>query len=303
VPFALFIPNFTGEKNMIRRFPAKAMLSIAAAALLATACTTAMSTSERVTDKATSFVSPRLAPTAEFRSELAKTYRELATLETEKWFDATDAAYYNRKAKSAERGVDVQPEDPISWNVGTPELKNAYDMLQIALVPDQKKVTTPVAAGRAQAYFDCWVEQTQEKWVAPSAEYDCRAKFYEYFCKMYNNACQGQTITDKIYRVFFATNRSDLNADAINAVNSAAAAYKAGGKEVLIAGHADRVGNPQANLALSQKRSRAVAAALVNRGVPSNAIVLKSFGEGQPLVATPDNVPNQSNRRALIVVR
>lgn len=289
---------------MIRRFTsAKAVMSIAAAALLVTACSTAMRTSETATDKVTSLVSPRVSATETFRGELAQTYRQLATLETEKWFDATDAKYYNSKAARAEKGEDVQPEDPEAWNVNTPELRNAYDMLQIALVPDQKKITSPVAAGQAQAYFDCWVEQTQEKWIPTSQENDCRAQFYQAFCQMYKGSCHGKPVMDKIYRVFFDTNSNKLSAKGWSTVDNAAAAYRAGAKEVLIAGHADRVGNADANLALSQSRSRAVAAALVKKGVPSNAIVLKSFGEAQPLVSTPDNTPSQSNRRALIVVR
>jgi OOP family OmpA-OmpF porin len=290
---------------MIRRFlPVRAVMTIAAAALLVTACSTAMETSENASNKATSYLSPRVAPGQSFSSELAREYHALATWENEPWFDGSDAAYYNSKGNSAARGNDVQPEDPDTWNVGTPELKNAYDMLQIALVPDRKKVTTPVPAAQAQAYFDCWVEQTQEKWVPTSQEHDCRARFYEAFCQMYKGTCHGQQpAMDKIYRVFFVTGKSDLDAKGWKTVDAAAAAYRAGAKEVLIAGHADRVGNAEANVALSQQRSRAVAKALSKAGVPAKVIVMKSFGEGQPLVATPDNTPSQSNRRALIVVR
>lgn len=289
---------------MIRRFlPVRAMMAIAATALLVSACSTAMETSEKASNKATSYFSPRVAPATAFSSELASQYRALSTWENERWFDASDAAYYNSKAAAAERGRDVQPEDPDTWNVGTPELKNAYDMLQIALVPDRKKVTAPVPAAQAQAYFDCWVEQTQEKWVPTSQEHDCRARFYEAFCQMYKGSCHGKPVMDKIYRVFFNTGSSALDAKGWKTVDAAAAAYRAGAKEVLIAGHADRVGNAAANVALSQQRSRAVAKALAKAGVPANVIVMKSFGEDQPLVSTPDNTPNQNNRRALIVVR
>ena len=295
---------------MIRRFiPAGAVAVIAAATLLS-ACTTAMRTSEHATDTVTSYVSPRVAPAHAFSQELSNQYNWYAKFETEKYYDATDMAYYHTKANMAAKGDDVQPEDPGSWNVATPELKNAYDMLQIALVPDRKKVTAPVPAAQAQAAYDCWVEQTQEKWVPTKQGVSCRARFYEAFCRMYGGHCTGTKVDatvisrmDRIYRVFFSTNSVVLDAKAHAAINSAVAAYKKGAKEVLVAGHADRVGKAAANQSLSQRRSRAVAKALEAKGVPAHAIKLKAFGEGQPLVATPDDVPNQSNRRALIVVR
>jgi OOP family OmpA-OmpF porin len=295
---------------MIRRFMPAGVIAMLAATVLLGACSTSMRTGHHATDTVTSYVSPRLAPSRAFSDELAKQYNHYAKFETEPYYDATDMAYYHSKAYHAKKGIDVQPEDPGSWNVATPELKNAYDMLQIALVPDAKKVRTPIAAAQAQAAYDCWVEQTQEKWIPTKQGLNCRARFYEAFCRMYGGACVGTKIDamsmarmDRIYRVFFATNRTDLNAEARAAVNKAAAAYKAGATEVLIAGHADRVGKADANQALSQRRSRAVAKALIAKGVPAHAIHLKAFGEAQPLVKTPDNVPNQNNRRALIVVR
>ena len=295
---------------MIRRFiPAGAVAVLAAAALLS-ACSSTMRTGERVTDNVTSYVSPRLAPAPAFSRELADQYDYYAQFETEPLYDAGDMAYYHDKAHRAVTGIDVQPEDPADWNVATPELKNAYDMLQIALVPDAKKVTRPIAAAQAQSAYDCWVEQTQEKWIPTRQGLACRARFYEAFCRMYGGNCIGTKIEattiarmDRIYRVFFATNSVALNAAAKKAVTQAAIAYKHGAKEILVAGHADRVGKADANQALSQRRSRAVAKALEAKGVPAKAIHLKSFGEAQPLVETPDNVPNQNNRRALIVVR
>ena len=268
---------------MIRRFlPTVGML----AALLVTACA-------------------HLTPAPSFVQELNSQYQTLSTYEGEPFYDWTDAAYFHTKGKRALKGYDVQPEDPETWRVPVeykPELNNAYDILQIALVPDRKKVTSPIAAAQAQAYFDCWVEQAQEKWPQANSA-SCKAKFYDAVCRMYGGgSCKGKPM-DKIYRVFFETNKTTLDLKSQQTLNEAVAAYKKGAKEVLIAGHADRVGNAAANLNLSNRRSHAVAKALEAKGVPARVINLKAFGEGQPLVSTPDDVPNQSNRRALIVVR
>jgi outer membrane protein OmpA-like peptidoglycan-associated protein len=70
---------------------------------------------------------------------------------------------------------------------------------------------------------------------------------------------------------------------------------------VRIMGHTDTVGTETNNLALGLKRAEAVRAVLVAQGVPDEAIVTQSVGEGPPLaVRTPDNVSNARNRRAVI---
>ena len=70
-----------------------------------------------------------------------------------------------------------------------------------------------------------------------------------------------------------------------------------------VAGHADRSGTPQYNQRLSQRRADNVAAELVRRGVPRNAIVVTAFGESRPLVPTADGVREPQNRRVEIVLR
>jgi OmpA-OmpF porin, OOP family len=245
-----------------------------------------------------------LTPAPSFVQELNKQYQNLSTAEGEEMYDWTDAAYFSTKGKRALKGADVQPEDPATWRVPAeqlPELNNAYDMLQIALVPDRKKVTSPVNAAQAQAYFDCWVEQAQEKWIVTAKRNDCRAHFYEAMCRMYKGHC---TISrDRIYRVFFGTGSVAIDGVGRKTVMTAVDAYRQGASEVIVAGHADRVGNPDANMALSMRRAAAVKAALTAHGVPAGKITEKYFGESQPIVATPDNVPNRNNRRVLIVVR
>ena len=70
-----------------------------------------------------------------------------------------------------------------------------------------------------------------------------------------------------------------------------------------MAGHADRSGTPQYNQRLSQRRADAVAAELVRRGVPRNAMAIQAFGESRPLVPTADGVREPQNRRVEIVLR
>ena len=73
--------------------------------------------------------------------------------------------------------------------------------------------------------------------------------------------------------------------------------------KVMLAGHADRAGSESYNMALSERRAQTVAAALVARGVPADALDVKWFGESQPRVPTPDGQREPQNRRVEITVQ
>ncbi|MCL2091047.1 MAG: OmpA family protein [Micrococcales bacterium] len=70
-----------------------------------------------------------------------------------------------------------------------------------------------------------------------------------------------------------------------------------------IQGHTDSTGDPDANLALSQRRAEAVRAELINRAVPAGRLTAVGYGQTKPLVspeATDDD--RAANRRVVLVV-
>jgi OOP family OmpA-OmpF porin len=67
-------------------------------------------------------------------------------------------------------------------------------------------------------------------------------------------------------------------------------------KYIIVNGHADRLGSPQYNQALSEKRAEAVRAYLVSRGVDASAIETLGFGKTLPVKSCPD----QKDRKSLI---
>lgn len=73
--------------------------------------------------------------------------------------------------------------------------------------------------------------------------------------------------------------------------------------DISVAGHSDRVGNEDANIALSLKRAERVQQLLVEQGVEERFIHASSHGEGNPLVPTADDVPEPANRRVEVIVR
>lgn len=73
--------------------------------------------------------------------------------------------------------------------------------------------------------------------------------------------------------------------------------------QVSVIGHTDRVGAADANYRLGFDRGAMVRDFLVQGGVPATAIDIRSHGEGDPLVRTPDETPEPRNRRVEIMVR
>jgi len=73
--------------------------------------------------------------------------------------------------------------------------------------------------------------------------------------------------------------------------------------DVLVIGHTDTMGQPRANYDLGMKRATAVFRILIQVGFDPNTIEIRSHGESDPLVKTPDETPEDRNRRVEISVR
>ena len=70
---------------------------------------------------------------------------------------------------------------------------------------------------------------------------------------------------------------------------------------VLVEGHADERGTPEYNIALGERRAKAVATYLENMGVSSAQISVVSYGEEKPMVKDRSEDAFAKNRRAVIV--
>jgi outer membrane protein OmpA-like peptidoglycan-associated protein len=73
--------------------------------------------------------------------------------------------------------------------------------------------------------------------------------------------------------------------------------------EVAVVGHTDTLGDAKANVALGLKRATSVQRLLVTAGLDPSIIEVRSHGEVDPVVKTPDNRAEPRNRRVEIVVR
>jgi OmpA-OmpF porin, OOP family len=103
--------------------------------------------------------------------------------------------------------------------------------------------------------------------------------------------------------VFFDFDKSNLRNDAQKIVSDAADYAKKNGKARINAtGHADTSGSAAYNLALSERRAKAVKAELARLGFSENEVVVMFKGESDPLVSTGDGVKEPQNRRVEIVL-
>jgi outer membrane protein OmpA-like peptidoglycan-associated protein len=104
--------------------------------------------------------------------------------------------------------------------------------------------------------------------------------------------------------LYFKFNSKELTEEGLASLEEAVAEInRRNSKDIIVTGHSDRVGERDYNVALSLQRAEMVKAQLTARGVAEEDIRATSHGEGNPLVATADNVPEPKNRRVEVLVR
>jgi outer membrane protein OmpA-like peptidoglycan-associated protein len=71
---------------------------------------------------------------------------------------------------------------------------------------------------------------------------------------------------------------------------------------ILIEGHTDDSGSDQLNMALSEKRTKAVGAYMVSKGVAPGRLTQKWYGESQPKYPNDTEANRQKNRRVELAI-
>ncbi len=228
-----------------------------------------------------------------FSTALAREYRDLANFEWSKMLDYRDGRHYARKGLAAAAGEAVGPDAVESRNLpefAVADITAAHERLSTALAAGAGD-RHPDAAARAQAKFDCWMEQQEEN-HQPDDIASCRKDFED---------AMGQIAASK-YMVFFDFGSSSLTRAARQIVTQVAADARSNGTTHFeIVGHTDTVGGNAANVALSRARAQAVKSALVAKGFRARNIHISGVGESAPLVATADGVKQPENRRAEVI--
>jgi OOP family OmpA-OmpF porin len=224
--------------------------------------------------------------------------------------DRLHARRYLRKGYNAGNNGNVQPENPRTWWVpdrSRGELYEWHGRLLTAL--ESGRDNMPAVAARAQAMYDCWLEEEHEDvWMrAPGVDMyqpddiaRCKNAFLAAMCELEGRCRVEFTIHFRFDRPRpGSASRADLwpggpersggpdvPAGAAALDEALSAAREATGQSIGVTGHTDAVGSEAYNLELGKRRAQFVVGELVGAGVERNNINASSFGESRLVVDT-----------------
>jgi len=243
-----------------------------------------------------------------FTQALTKEYRDFALFEADEMYDWPDASYFARKGLAAAGGEVVLPEELANWDLPADKVDEMSAARQklVGLLDNGGRNQAPEIAARAQAKFDCWVEQQEEN-HQPDHIAACRDEFFAALAELEQALApapmaQPTAMAPQTYIVYFDFDKSNINNAAQAVLNEVLAAAQAG-MPISVTGHADRSGPEDYNMALSLRRADAVREALIGGGVTADQITVSGRGEEEPAVPTADGVKEQANRRVEIILQ
>lgn len=247
-----------------------------------------------------------LQPTGDaFHKALFTEYVAVAEAERGR-YDWGDTAYFLDKARAAAAGQTVLPDEVADRAIaaGAAQAATARQAL-VAALDGTARSTMPQVAARAQASFDCWLEELEEGHQPgdiKACEDRFRAALAELTAAPAAPAPQPAAVPAGEYTVTFPLGAAILAPEARATLDAVLADWRQEKPaRVVIAGHTDTVGDTVSNLLLSQKRAEAVASYLEGKGLPAAAMALEAYGEEQPALKTGDGVEEPRNRRVEIV--
>ena len=286
----------------------KSMLSFIAVALAGTSILAGCGT-ELESTRATRPVG------SDFDQALYSDYVKLSAAELAEG-DLRDADAFAVRAAESGRPRTVQPEELWARDI-PPQHDIEMGLARVHLVNALNATArnkAPADASRAQAMFDCWMQEQEENFQADDIA-ACRDGFYEALkviegavaieVKTSQAAPEAPAFEPRSYVVYFGFDSADLTGSARTVVDQAARyARRFPDAEVTIrvGGHTDTAGSKVYNLKLGEGRAKAVVQALQDAGIDEHQVSWVSKGEGEPAVVTADGVQTPLNRRATLDV-
>ena len=243
-----------------------------------------------------------------FTQALTTEYRDFALFEADEMYDWPDASYFARKGLAAANGEVVLPEELDDWDLPADKIDemSAARSKLIGLLDQGARDSAPEVAARAQAKFDCWVEQQEEN-HQPDHIAACRDDFFAALAELEQAmmpapVAQPAPAAPDTFIVYFDWDQADITPAAQAVLDEVLAAVEPG-TPISVTGHADRSGPEDYNMGLSLRRADAVREVLINGGVAADQITVSGRGEEEPAVPTADGVREQANRRVEIIIQ
>lgn len=121
---------------------------------------------------------------------------------------------------------------------------------------------------------------------------------------MFKEALAAEPIPPVLFIVYFETDAFDLTTESLKILSRVLEEIGIRkSTNIIVSGHTDTVGSVEKNQVLSLNRAKVVADFFVSKGVKPENIDVTYHGKGNPLIPTPDGVPEPRNRRVEITVR
>ncbi len=256
-------------------------------------------TAERVMKEARSVQ----APADVYRATLYAEYLRYAEYEYGPMMDYGDAIFHARRAIAAAGGEAVAPQavtDRMEPADAADELNAARQRL-MAVLQGGGPQKAPEATARAQAAFDCWLEQQEENFQ-PDDIASCRQTFMDNIqaAEAALKPPVPPTIT-LAADVLFDFDKAVIKEAFKPELDRIAELLRQNPEvRVFVDGHTDTAGPAAYNMELSRRRAQAVADYLIGRGIDADRITVRAFGETELAVPTPDDTPEPRNRRVEI---
>jgi OOP family OmpA-OmpF porin len=241
----------------------------------------------------------------DFRARLYQAYRDLARTEYGEG-DYANSDRFALRAQAVAAGSNVEPEKPSAELIPADRLDEMVTARQrlVALLGHAGKSGRAAHMARAQAMFDCWVEEQEEN-RQPDDIALCRARFFDAVERVEvalappRPQARPKSEAARKFVVYFDFDKAALDNDAKATLAEAMAeAQKLGGARLTVGGHTDLVGPDKYNQTLSELRAAAAAKFLQTGGLDPTAIAAKGHGKSKPVKATAD--PEPANRRVEI---
>ena len=259
---------------------------------------------------------------------ISKEYKDFAKFELYEMHDELDANYFAFKAANTLKTKKIILENPANWKIPTESKEAAKKeylklktLLNDSIIFKYPKITSNLVIG-----YDCWLEQLEENWQLDDIK-SCKDKYTFAYNKLLNfmntstiveneetistlsnlqskekksNILKGERVKTVI--VYFNHDSYKLDLAQKNKLDDFIYSFlKKKNNPVIIYGHTDTKGSKNYNLLLSKKRATNVYEYFKNMGV-ANKIILKSYGEDYPVVDTGDEIKEERNRRAEIII-
>ncbi|GAB3382436.1 peptidoglycan-associated lipoprotein [Azotobacter armeniacus] len=134
--------------------------------------------------------------------------------------------------------------------------------------------------------------------VDPNAGYGAGTSGYDSGSGSYDGSMGGdEAALRAITTFYFEYDSSDLKPEAMRALDVHAGDLKGNGARVVLEGHTDERGTREYNMALGERRAKAVQRYLVLQGVSPAQLELVSYGEERPAAGGADEPSWEQNRR------